>query len=119
MKRKIFFVLLITILIFSACSTATGTAGQGDPSGSGVSFSKDIMPVLKQFATRAHGGTGGVFLENYNDVMQYVVPGKPEDSQIYKDITGNGTLQMPPGNPLPKQTIQLFYDWIKQGAPNN
>jgi hypothetical protein len=119
MKRKIIFILLVSLLIFTACSNTSGAGGQGDPSGAGVSFRRDIMPVLEEFAARAHGGTGGVFLENYNDVMNYVVPGKPEESQLYKDITGDGTIQMPPRNPLPKKTIQLFYDWIKEGALNN
>jgi hypothetical protein len=84
-----------------------------------VSFSKDIWPVLEKFASAAHGGTGGVFIENYQDVMKYIVPGNPEKSQLYNELTGNGYKQMPPGNPLPTATIQLFYDWIKQGAKNN
>jgi len=84
-----------------------------------VSFSADIWPVIEQFALEAHGGSGGVFLESYEDIMEYVVPGKPEESMLYKALTADGMKQMPPSGRLPDETIQLFYDWILQGAPNN
>lgn len=84
-----------------------------------VSFSNDIWPVIEKFALEAHGGKGGVFLENYDDIMKYVVPGNPEESMLYKRLTADGVSQMPPSGPLPAETIQLFYDWIKQGAKNN
>ncbi len=84
-----------------------------------VSFSADIWPVIEKFALAAHGGKGGVFLESYEDIMNYVVPGKPEESMLYKALTADGMKQMPPSGRLPDATIQLFYDWILQGAPNN
>jgi hypothetical protein len=103
-----------------ANTTSVGSTPASDASQTGeVSFSKDIWPVIEKYALAAHGGKGGVFLENYKDIMRYVVPGKPEESQLYQELTGNGMPQMPRGNPLPSATIQLFYDWIKQGAKNN
>ena len=84
-----------------------------------VSFSRDIWPVIESFALKAHGGTGGVFLESYEDVMKYVVPGDPKASMLYKRLTADGVGQMPPSGPLPAETIQLFFDWIMQGAKNN
>ena len=87
--------------------------------GETVSFSQDIWPVIEEFALAAHGGRGGVFLESYDDIMNYVVPGNPEGSRLYKALIGDGERQMPPSGRLPDATIQLFYDWIKQGALNN
>jgi hypothetical protein len=84
-----------------------------------VSFSRDIWPVIEEFALEAHGGSGGVFLESYEDIMNYVVPGEPENSRLYKALIGDGERQMPPTGRLPDEIIQLFYDWIAQGAPNN
>ena len=84
-----------------------------------VSFSKDIWPVIESFALKAHGGTGGVFLESYEDILKYVVPGDPKASMLYKRLTADGVAQMPPTGPLPAETVQLFYDWIMQGAKNN
>ena len=85
-----------------------------------VSFSGDIWLIIEQYALNAHGGKGGVFLESYEDIMEYVVPGDPEGSKLYQALTATGGVpQMPPSGPLPDEMIQLFYDWIEQGAPNN
>lgn len=92
-----------------------------EPTSAEVSFSKDIYPVLEQFAFPSHStvGNGGVFLETYEDVLNYVVPGKPEESMLYKRLTGDGVGIMPPGGKLPDETLRLFYDWIAQGAKDN
>jgi hypothetical protein len=95
------------------------TASSQAPAVSEVSFSKDIWPVLEKFAVKAHGVKGGVSLESYDDVSKYVVAGDPKQSVLYQELTGNGMPLMPPNNPLPSETVQLFYDWIKQGAKNN
>ena len=84
-----------------------------------VSFANDIWPVIEKYALSAHGGSGGIFLESYEDIVAQVEPGNPEGSMLYKVLTADGVPQMPPSGPLPEETIQLFYDWIKQGALNN
>ena len=84
-----------------------------------VSFSTDIWPIIEEEALSAHGGSGGVFLESYEDIMKYVVPEKPEESQLYKALIGDGHRLMPPNGPLPDEQIQLFFDWISQGAEDN
>jgi hypothetical protein len=79
------------------------------------------MPVLQQFANPAHttAGRGGVFLATYEDVLSHVLPGNPEESELYRRLTGDGVPVMPPSGKLPDEIIQLFYDWIMQGAKNN
>ena len=126
MKRTVLFSLLvIVILLLSACSTAPVEEDSVAPSevvtatSDEISFSQDIMPVLEKFATRAHGNSGGVNLENYENVMKVVVAGSPEESMLYKALTGDGMPVMPPSGKLDDATIQLFYDWIAQGAKNN
>ena len=86
-----------------------------------VSFSEDLVPILEEWAYPAHStqGAGGIFLATYEDIMQYVVPGNPEESMLYRRLTGDGVPVMPPSGKLPDETIQLFYDWIEQGAKNN
>ena len=86
-----------------------------------VSFSQDVWPIFEQYVVKAHGGKGGVFLENYNDILNYVVPGDPENSMLYKALIGDGARRMPPPPeaPLPDAMIQTIYDWIAQGALNN
>ena len=147
MKTKIYTLLIVTGLLLAACAPAAVMEAEpvvaeqpteavvapeptAEPAptaapteagyGAEVSFSKDIWPVVEKFALPAHGGRGGVFLESYNDMLKYVVPGKPEESVLMDALNGtNGHPVMPPGNPFPQATIQLFYDWILQGAKNN
>jgi len=84
-----------------------------------VSFSQDVWPILEKYALTAHGGKGGVFLENYEDILNYVEAGNPEGSLLYRALIGDGMPQMPPGNPLPDELIQTIHSWIEQGAKEN
>jgi len=84
-----------------------------------VSFSQDVWPILEKYALTAHGGKGGVFLESYEDILNYVEPGNPEGSLLYRALIGDGMPQMPPGNPLPDELIQTIHSWIEQGAKEN
>ncbi|NMC46408.1 MAG: hypothetical protein GYA52_06200 [Chloroflexi bacterium] len=146
MKIKTLSLILFATMLIAACSsspngadtsvpiveqqTATvvnsnqeNAAGSSDDSSMAteVSFSQDIFPVIQQFALPAHGQQqkGGVSLASYEDIMQHVVPGDPAASELYKRLTGDGVPVMPPSGKLPDGTIQLFYDWIAQGAKNN
>ena len=84
-----------------------------------VSFSQDVWPILEKYALAAHGGKGGIFLESYADILNYVEPGNPEDSLLYRALIGDGMPQMPPENPLPDEFIQTIHNWIEQGAKEN
>ena len=84
-----------------------------------VSFSTDVWPIIEEYALNAHGGKGGVFLESYDDILNYVVPGDPENSMLYKALIADGMQLMPPDGPLPDAMIQTIYDWIMQGAMDN
>jgi len=144
MKTKFFSLLVLTGLFLAACAPAAVKQAEPAPAvvveaapttvpvpaatkapaaeaiPAQVSYSKDIWPVIEKYALSAHGGKGGIFLESYSDIVKYVVAGNPEESMLYNSLIGaKGVPLMPPGNPLPSATIQLFYDWIKQGAKNN
>jgi len=146
MKIKVLSLIVLTTMLVAACSstpsteaTAAPTAEQqataaetsseqnmtGDETDSAmaveVSFNSDIFPVIQEFALPAHGQQqkGGVSLASYEEIMMYVVPGDPAASELYKRLTGDGVPVMPPSGKLPDETIQLFYEWIAQGAKNN
>ena len=149
MKTKIFLALVISALVLGACAPAAveeapapevmeespaqeapaaeapapaeAAPAEGAVMADEVSFSQDLVPVLDQFANPAHtsSGRGGVFLSTYEDVLKYVVPGNPEESELYRRLMGDGVPVMPPSGKLPDETIQLFYDWILQGAKDN
>ena len=142
MKFKVLLVSLIAILLVVACAPAEVVDAPAAPADANVdesmekgedesameeidsmaaevSFSEDIWPIIEAEALDAHGGRGGVFLESYDDILEYVEPGNPEESVLYHVLTGDGQPLMPPDGPLPDEQIQLFYDWILQGAKDN
>ncbi len=149
MKYRLFLITLVSTLLIAACSPTTSGIEEpasevvvetpeidvdeiaseeeestlGSPSIDSdmleVSFSQDVWPILEKYALTAHGGKGGVFLESYEDIMNYVEPENPEGSLLYRALIGDGMPQMPPGNPLPDELIQTIHNWIEQGAKEN
>ena len=89
----------------------------------GVSFQENILPILQASCAvqGCHAGPNppkGLNLETYADFENGAVfkPGDSNGSVVIRRIDGGG---MPPGAPLPNDQIQLFKDWIDEGAENN
>jgi hypothetical protein len=137
MKKLTFLIVAFFILILTACSAAITTTIQSPTSTTmteitkttaslsptqstqEVSFSRDILPIFKQYSDQHHTSGKVLSLETYGGVIQDVVPGQPEQSKLYQRLIGQGGPVMPPGKPLPENLIALIYNWIKQGAKNN
>jgi len=45
-----------------------------------------------------------------------IVPGKPDESLLYKAVTRSGELKMPPGGPISEKEVALLRQWIEAGA---
>lgn len=96
-----------------------------------VNFARDIKPLLNKHCTACHGGVkqaSNLSLVYHNKVLEPaksgaipVVPGNLEKSEIIARITSADDDEvMPPpkhGKRLSEHDVQLFKDWIKQGAP--
>lgn len=142
MKKFAFSTVLLLSLVLSACSPALAPAqakapavesmptpseaatASAQPQASNanekeVSFSRDIMPIFKQYAVGNHGPNDSYSLVSYEGVMKNVVPGNPDGSVLYQRMNGQGGPVMPPSGKLPDELLRLVYDWIKQGAKNN
>ncbi len=95
-----------------------------------VSFKDDINPILAETCAVANchdgNGGGGLDLTEYdtfkaggNRGAAFVV-GNGDGSLVVKYIKGEMQPQMPIGGvPLNAEQIQLFVDWINEGAENN
>lgn len=92
-----------------------------------VSFKTDIMPILAERCSTPNchvaGGAGGLDLSEYDTFKKggksgaAFVAGDGKGSLVVQRIDGGG---MPPGGPpLNGEQIQLFIDWINDGAENN
>ena len=92
-----------------------------------VSFKDEIMPILTNTCAidNCHDAvaSGGLNLTSYDNFKNggnsgaAFVAEDGEESLVVKRIDGGG---MPPiGPPLNADQIQLFIDWINEGAENN
>ena len=97
-----------------------------------MSFSEDVAPIFKGYCASCHqsGGQGyaasGLDLTSYDGLMKgtkfgpMVVPGKPDQSNLYTLVSGQAKIQMPYGHKLIPSCLQdTIYSWIFQGAKNN
>ena len=98
-----------------------------EPVVAGVSFKDDIQPILAERCAipgcHAAPGVAGLNLSEYDTFKKGGNGGPAFDagngngSLVVKRIDGGG---MPPGGPpLDGDQIQLFIDWIDEGAENN
>lgn len=97
-----------------------------------VSWSKDVMPIIEKRCSGCHGGedeTGEVITEAYLNLLTYedamlgsengtvIEPGDPDNSVLIDLITSG---EMPDeGDPVPPEEIEVFRQWIAQGALDN
>lgn len=76
---------------------------QTTPSSEGAEFfEKNIRPVLAEKCAACH--------------RDQAPPRR--DSALVDALRGTGKLKMPPGKPLPPETVDLFEQWVKMGAPD-
>lgn len=118
---------LAAALLLSGCEKA--------PEQPPVSFSKDVVPILKQHCYECHlpGGEGqvasGLDMSTYESLMKgtkfgpVIRPGDSTSSTLSILIEGRAdpSMRMPHGDrpPLSKEETQVIAHWIDQGAKNN
>ena len=90
-----------------------------------VSFTRDIQPVLQHHCWSCHGAlrTSGFDMRTRDSAMRggdhgvAIVPGKSEESRLYRRIAGHEQPGMPfEGTKLTEQHIALIKTWIDEGA---
>jgi len=106
-----------------ACSF-TGVAGAQDR----VSFHEEIRPILEQRCQVCHGaeaGQGGLSLAGYEGLLKggkggpVLVPGKPEESRLLRQVEGSPPKMPMAGKPLRPDQVALIRRWIAQGATDD
>ncbi len=91
-----------------------------------VSFAKDIQPVLENSCLKCHGSAiqlSKFDLRTRESAMKggekgpAIVPGKPEESKLYRLVAGLEKPAMPMDGKLTPEQVAAFKQWIAQGAP--
>lgn len=117
--------VVLTSLILSAAVVPVSAAGP-QPDTPKVSFTKDLVPIIRAQCSGCHQPSikqGNLSLTTYDAFMQggyrgkVVVPGQPDHSLVVGYLAGTEKPQMPFGqNPLTPDQIDLFRQWIRDGA---
>jgi hypothetical protein len=103
------------------------------PPPKGISYKKEVVPILNKFCLPCHTednmNPSELYLDAYDDMMKggkhgvAVIPGKPDSSTF---ITKIGP-KPPFGDPMPhkfkrvfpEDTLAILKLWVAQGAKNN
>lgn len=128
MSRSIWRFWLVTVIVSAA---GLSWAADGAPLPDVVEFNRDIRPLLAENCFFCHGpdknkrkadlrldtAEGLVGKEGMKGTA---VPGKPDESELFRRITSNDPeMKMPPhdsGKSLTARDIALLKKWIEQGA---
>lgn len=112
----------IAVVIFFLATTACAQD---------IDFARDIRPILNAKCSECHGGvtaSGSLSFVYEDRVINYeadtgevvVVPGKPDESELFRRITSDDEDEIMPQPdahpPLTKTEIDLIRQWILQGA---
>ena len=132
MKKTLIYTLtagLLTLVLADACkhdpieptsqttTTSGTTTGNPTPTDS-VCFNTQILPFFISTcgSSGCHSATNpqkGYNLTTYAGIMQGIVPYKPADGEIMKEINDG---EMPPAGPLTATQKALLVKWISEGA---
>lgn len=127
-----FIAALCCTLLTTSCLRAEESADVDAPPTSAVSFTNDIKPIFSQHCYGCHQGAkqlGSYLMTDFNSMVKggeteqtAVVPGKPDKSYLFQQITPvDGHAEMPdePFSPLNDVELETIRKWILQGAKND
>jgi hypothetical protein len=117
MKKSFSVVLFFVFIGFSSCRHDPDI-----PLSPILTYDADIKTIISNNCaiSGCHDGNGRKQkLTSYSQVLHYVTPGKPYQSNLFTSmvqLTGN---KMPPTGQLADVQIRAVYIWILQGAKEN
>lgn len=119
-KKKVVFLTAIIAIGFAVARFTTSERK--------VDFSADVKPILNKKCITCHGGVRAkagfsvLFrdeaLAKTESGKPAIIPGDPDASELMRRITINDPEERMPykHEPLTKEEISIFRNWIKQGA---
>ncbi len=99
-----------------------------EPAASRISYYRQIRPILQRNCSGCHqpAKAGGSFvltshaqLVKGGDAGAGVVPGKPEESSLIENISGEKPLMPPKGPYLTPEQVGLISKWVAEGAADD
>jgi hypothetical protein len=109
MVRPILFIFVLSFATIQAAEDAN------------TLWSRKVQPLLDVQCTKCHGlieRKGGLLLDRPEEILKggnegpVVVPGKPEESRLYKYLAAESDPHMPPKKQLTEQQREVVKEWI-------
>jgi len=120
---RLSFILLLT------CTASVDGAPQDSNAGQQkISYYRSIRPILQRQCSGCHFAgkrEGGLSVVAFSELLKggeaglSIVVGKPDDSLLVKNISGEDPAMPLTGEPLPDAAIQTIRAWIEQGAEDD
>lgn len=124
--------LLIWIALAIVCACPQANVIAADVASPKVDFNREIRPILSKTCFACHGPDAAArkaglrldlrdaAVKQLDSGVAAIVPGKPDDSELYLRISStDANDRMPPkesGHQLTQKQIEMFKRWIEQGA---
>ena len=117
----------IALLTTAALLLALSVQAQDNPARA-VSFSKEVLPILKTSCGKCHSGgsaKGKLDLSTYAGIKKggsggpAFVEGDPDKSPLVTSISGDKPEMPKKAAPLTKAQVLTISTWVKEGAKNN
>jgi len=139
MKKQFKSILTLSVfafLVMQACNKDEGPFSKYNPNApdttqldsNGISFSKEIQPIFNANCTSCHMELHAklnllpccsydqLLISGFN--ASYIDTAAPENSRLYKHLTGVLSV-MPPSGKIPDEQINKIKTWMKEGGKNN
>ena len=106
----------------AAINDACGVC-DGDGSTCNISYSVTIQPIFNANCTGCHGGSGGLTLDSYSNLIagNVLISGNSAESLIIQKLRGTASGEQMPKNAaaLSESKINLIETWINEGIFDN
>lgn len=119
-------IVLAACICLMAVSFKAATWSNAQTPQTPVSFTKDIQPILEENCWKCHSQSmqlSKLNLSTREDALKggargaVIVPGRSEDSKLYRLVGGLDKPMMPMDGQLSSAQVAALKTWIDQGAP--
>ena len=121
-QRTVISLIVCGLAVTAWVATSSGTLSAAQEP---VSFRKDIQPILQNSCWKCHGDAlqlSKLDLRTFDAALKggdkgaAIVPGKAEESRLYRRVAGLERPAMPMDGRLSDEQISAIKAWIDQGA---
>lgn len=122
-KMQVLSGVLVLLLYITGCEKVQYVPATGNLPAI-VSFSKNIVPILKNNCISCHGSSGSSAMtppilagaDAYKDLFESADTISPENSDLYLMVSRKASNPMPPSPTLTDVDVAMLLKWMKQGA---